>query len=90
MKLPKHTERSQAILARIANWGFPDDVLLRVGALALVWGQFESNLETAVWALRGDDVAGTRPWTDKTSVSDWTKELGKPWPQFPAPTQHIL
>lgn len=68
MKLPKHTERSQTILTRIANWGFPDDVLQRVGALALVWGQFESNLETAVWALRGEDVAGTRPWTDKTSV----------------------
>jgi hypothetical protein len=90
MKLPKHTERSQAILARVANWGFPDDVLQRVGALALMWGQFESNLETAVWALRGDDVAGTRPWTDKTSISDWIKELGKPWPRFPVPAQQIL
>jgi hypothetical protein len=70
--------------------GFPGDVLQRVGALALVWGQFESNLETAVWALRGDDVAGTRPWTDKTSVSDWIKELGKPRSQFPATTQEIL
>lgn len=90
MKLPKHTERSQAILTRIANWGFPDDVLQRVGALALVWGQFESNLETAVWALHGDDVAGTRPWTDRTSVSDWIKELGKPRSQFPVPAQQIL
>jgi hypothetical protein len=90
MKLPKHTERSQAILTRIANWGFPDDVLQRVGALVLVWGQFESNLETAVWALRGDDIAGMRPWTDKTSVSDWIKELGKPWSQFSTPAQQIL
>lgn len=90
MKLPKHTERSQAILTAIANRGFPDDVLQRVGALALVWGQFESNLESAVWALRGDDVAGKRPWTDKTSVSDWIKELGKPRSQFSVPTQQIL
>ena len=90
MKLPKHAERSQAILTRIANWGFPDDVLQRVGALALVWGQFESNLETAVWALRGDDVAGTRPWTDKMSVSDWIKELGKPRSEFSVPAQKVL
>jgi hypothetical protein len=78
------------VLERVAAWGFPDEVLQRVGALALIWGQFESNLETAVWALRGDSVAGTQPWTDKTSVSHWTKELGKPRPQFPLPTQQIL
>lgn len=90
MKLPKHTERSQRILTRIANWGFPDDVLQRIGALALVWAQFESNLETAVWALRGDAIAGKRPWTDKTSVSDWIKELGKPRSQFSVPVQQIL
>jgi hypothetical protein len=36
MKLPKHTERSETILARVANWGFPAEVMQRVGTLALM------------------------------------------------------
>jgi hypothetical protein len=36
MKLPKHTERSETILARDANRGFPAEVMQRVGALALM------------------------------------------------------
>jgi hypothetical protein len=90
MKAPKHTERSEKIIARVANWGFPAEVLQRIGVLALVWGQFESNLETTIWALRGDYVAGTRPWTDRKPVSDWIRELGKARPKFPPNVQQIL
>lgn len=90
MKRPKHTERSLQVLARLTSWGFPPEVQQRIGALAIVWGIFESNLETTLWALRGDEVAGDRPWTDKKQVSDWINQLGKDWPQLPTEAQDVL
>jgi hypothetical protein len=90
MKLPKHTERSLGILARLTDWGFRPEIQQRIGALAVVWGVFESNLETTLWALRGEEVAGVRPSTDKTQVSDWIRALGADWPQFPREAQDVL
>ncbi len=88
--MPKHTDRSSQMLARLTEWGFPPEVLQRVGALAVVWGVFESNLETTLWALRGEEVAGVRPSTDKTPVSDWIKELGNNWPKLTAEGNDVL
>jgi hypothetical protein len=90
MKLPKHTDSSSKILARLIGWGFRPEVQQRIGALAVVWGVFESNLETTLWALRREEVAGVRPSTDKTQISDWIKELGKDWPQVSAEAQDVL
>jgi hypothetical protein len=90
MKGPNHTERSSQILARMTGLGFPPEVQQRIGVLAVVWGIFESNLETTIWALRDDEVAGVRPWTDKTQISDWIKELGKDWSQLPTEAQAVL
>ncbi len=90
MKTPNHTEHTSRILAHLRGWGFPPEVQQRIGALAVVWGVFESNLETTLWALRGDKVAGVRPWTDKTQVGDWIKELGRDWPQLPTEAQGVL
>jgi hypothetical protein len=90
MKLPKHTDSSSKILARLIGWGFRPEVQQRIGALAVVWGIFESNLETTLWALRREEVAGVRPSTDKTQISDWIKELGKDWPQVSAEAQDVL
>jgi hypothetical protein len=53
-------------------------------------GRFEANLETTLWALKGEQVKGTRPSTDKTSASDWINELGKTWPQFTPAAQEAL
>lgn len=61
-----------------------------MGALAVVWGVFESNLETTLWALRGEQVKGERPSTDRTSAGDWIKELGGAWPQLPPEAQEVL
>ena len=61
----------------------------RLGALAVVWGLFEANLETTVWALKGEQVKGTRPSTDKTSVADWM-ELGRTRPSFTPLAQEVL
>lgn len=88
--IPKHTERSSETLARLEGWGFPPEVLQRVGALAVVWGIFESNLETTLWALRDDAVAGVRPWTDKKQIGEWIKELGSDWPQFTTEGKAVL
>lgn len=80
MKPPPHTANAAKILTHLSGWGFPPEVQQRLGALVVVWGVFEANLETTVWALRGEQVEGTRPSTDKTSVADWIKELGNPRP----------
>src|ERR1700748_761440 len=90
MKPPPHTENSANILARLSGWGFPPQVQQRLGALAVVWGVFEANLETTLWALKGEQVKGTRPSTDKTSIADWINELGKAWPQFTPAAQEVL
>jgi|GEM_PF-1452448 len=82
MKSPSHVENAAHILTRLIGWGFPPEVQQRLGALAVVWGVFEANLETTLWALRGEQVKGARPSTDKTSVTDWIKELGQTWPRF--------
>jgi hypothetical protein len=76
MKPPSYAENSANILTRLNGWGFPPEVQQRIGALAVVWSVFETNLETTLWALRGEQVEGTRPSTDKTSAGDWIKELG--------------
>ena len=90
MKPPPHTENSANVLTRLSGWGFPPEVQQRIGALAVVWSVFEANLETTLWALRGEQVKGTRPSTDKTSAGDWIKELGKEWPQFPPEALEVL
>jgi hypothetical protein len=46
MKTPKHTERTLQLLVQLAEWGFPPEVQQRLGAFTVVWGIFESNLET--------------------------------------------
>ena len=90
MKLPPHTENSANILTRLSGWGFPAEVQQRLGALAVIWGVFEANLETTLWALKGEQVKGARPSTDKTSIAMWIQELGEPWPQFTAAAQEVF
>ena len=58
-------------------WAFPPEVRQRLGALAVVWSVFEATLETTLWAPLGEQVKGTRSSTDRTSIADWTTELGK-------------
>lgn len=82
MKPPSYVGNAAHILTRLSGWGFPREVQQRLGALAVVWGVFEANLETTLWALKGEQVKGARPSTDKTSVADWIKELGQAWPHF--------
>jgi hypothetical protein len=90
MKPPPHTENSADVLTRLSGWGFPLEVQQRIGALAVVWSLFEANLETTLWALRGEQVRGRRPSTDKTSAGAWIKELGTEWPQFPPDAREVL
>jgi hypothetical protein len=90
MKLPKHTERSRQVLERLAGWGFPPEVAQRLGALTVLWGVFEGHLEKALWSLRGEDVAGKRPWTDTQTIGVWINELGRPRPQLSTEAAELL
>ena len=90
MKMPKHTERSRETREQLATWGFSAEVLQRIGALAVVWSIFESNLETTLWALREESVADVRPSTDKSHVGDWIKELRNPWPKMTVDANEAL
>src|ERR1700742_2514347 len=82
MKPPPHTENSVNILTHLGGWGFSPEVQQRLGALAVVWGVFEANLETTLWALEEEQVKGKRPSTDEATVGKWFKELGNAWPGF--------
>jgi hypothetical protein len=91
LKIPKYTERSHQIRDQLATWSFSREVQQRLGTLAVLWGVFESNLETTLWALRGASVVtGMRRSTDKTGVSDWIKELASGWPNIETDANELL
>lgn len=85
-----HTQRSANALSRVTTWGFPPVVQQRLGAFILIWGLFESRLEICLWALRGDQVSGARPWTDRTSVARWLDELATERQHIPADCRQVL
>lgn len=75
MKIPKYTQNALMVMEHLSNLGIPYQIQQRIGAFAVSWGLFESNLERAVWSLRKEDVKGVRPSTDKSQVSDWIAVL---------------
>ncbi len=90
MNVPKHREQSLTVLAHLAGWGFPPEVQQRIGALGVVWGVFETNLETTLWALRDEQVVGVRPSTDKTSISQWIDSLAEGSAKLSTEAQDVL
>ncbi|NOT97381.1 MAG: hypothetical protein HOP00_13900, partial [Nitrospira sp.] len=90
MKVPKHREQSLKVLDRLRDWGFAPEVQQRLGAFGVVWGVFELNLESTIWALRGETVAGVRPSTDKTTISDWIDMLSSSSTTFELEVQDVL
>src|SRR6476619_2386626 len=77
MKIPKHREQSLIVLARLAGWGFSPEVQQRIGALGIVWGIFESNLETTLLTLRDEKVAGVGTSTGNKVISELIAEMAK-------------
>lgn len=90
MKEPRHREQSLAVLSHLGAWGFPPEVRERIGAFAVIWGVFETRLETTIWALRGEKVADQRPSTDRTSVGEWIDALQIRSPNLPLEGQDVL
>lgn len=90
MTIQHYSERSVHAIERLINWGFTEEVQQRMGALGIVWGIFETNLESTVWALLDEIVSGTRPSTDTTTVSQWIKVLGKGSSKFNDDAQNVL
>ena len=66
---------SAAALKRLGAWGFSAPILQRLGGFAVLWGIFESKLETALWALTREEVHGIRPSTDKLPISAQIEKL---------------
>lgn len=60
--MQEYVLQSQRVLKHLSGWGFPSDVQQRIGALAVLWGVFETSLESALWALKGENVKGVRPF----------------------------
>lgn len=87
MKTPTHTALAAKLLTHLSGWGFPPGVQQRLGALVVVWGIFEARLEKTLWTLKGEQVAGVRPSTDKTPVSTWIDDLKTQGGQFPPDIQ---
>lgn len=83
-------DETTEIFDRLNSWGFDISILSRLGAFAVAWSVFETNLETALWACRGDKVDKVRPWTDDHSVSAQIKELSRDWPQLSETAKEVL
>lgn len=90
MKIPKHREQSLKVLAHLAGRGFPPEVQQRIGALGVVWGVFETNLESTLWALHDEQVVGVRPSTDKTSIGQWIDALAEGSAKLNTEAQEVL
>lgn len=90
MKIPEHNKQSLNILTHLIGWGFSPAVQQRIGAFGVVWGVFETNLETTLWALCGETVAGLSPSTDKTTIKKWITALSSGSAKFPVEAQDVL
>ena len=51
------------------QYGMPLATLQQVGALIVMWGTFECDLEKAVWRLSGEEPYGKVPTTDNMQIS---------------------
>nr|WP_319564531.1 hypothetical protein [uncultured Rhodoferax sp.] len=85
-----HKEQSLKILAHLTGWGFSAEVQQRLGAFSVLWSVFESTLETTLWAITDERVAGKYPSTDKTSISTWIKKLGERSLKFNQEAQELV
>lgn len=90
MKFFKHREQSLHVLTHLQGWGFPPEVQQRIGALSIVWGVFETNLEITLWALNNEQVAGVRPSTDKMSINQLIEALAKGSAKLNTEAQDVL
>jgi hypothetical protein len=86
----KHRDQSLKVLSHLEGWGFAPEVQQRLGALGVVWGLFERNLETTLWALRDENVTGVRPSTDKTSISQWIQLMGENSAKLTPDAQEVM
>jgi hypothetical protein len=90
VSVPNHNKQTLNVLAHLTGWGLTPDVQQRIGAFGVLWGVFETNLETTIWALRNEQVTGIRPTTDKLSVSQWIDVLAEGSVMLSADAQSIL
>lgn len=75
--MTSHSTHAKKAIAKLSKLGFPEPVLMRIGAFGILWTVLESKFEQLVWLLTEENVRGLRPTTDKTMVSNWIKILGK-------------
>lgn len=81
---------SLIVMSLLQKKGFSLDAQLRIGTFAILWGIFETSLESALWILRGENVKGAQPSTDMEKVSDQIKSLDKEWAQLTPEALKVL
>lgn len=79
---PNYPEQAQAVLTRLFVLDLTPERLMKIGAFIVTYGLFETSLERAIWSLKGMDVKGIRPFTEKLSSNDWLKKLGEGNPEL--------
>lgn len=77
-------------MEKISRLGITYVLQQRIGAFAVCWGMFEAHLEGAIWALKDEQVRGTRPSTDRAPVSEWLKVLEAGHDNLPSGCNDVL
>lgn len=90
VRKPTHRDTSADAMERLGAWGFSTQILQRLGGFAVLWGIFESKLETALWALSGEEVHGVRLSTDKLPISAQIKQLVERSGRLSQSTQDVI
>ena len=85
-----HNQQAASAMERLAGWGFSADTQQRVGALTVVWGLFETRLETVIWALSGEIVQGVTPSTDRLPISKLIDRMENLSVSLPIGSREIL
>lgn len=83
-------QKTAEYLTIIERWGFSPEILRRIGAFVILWGLFETKLELAIWSLRAERVAGSRPSTDGVPLRALIDALGEGSENLDGPVRDVL
>ncbi|MDR3697745.1 hypothetical protein [Mucilaginibacter sp.] len=77
MSKSSHNLQSEKVIAYLEHIGFSASIQQRIGAFAVIWGLFESNLENVLWLLKNENVEGVKPTTEGKPAGHLIDELSQ-------------
>ncbi len=72
-----YPSKSTEIQALLMSYGLGPRELMLMGAFVTAYGIFETTLERALWALKGESVEGVRPFTENMKAEDCFAMFGR-------------